>query len=119
MMSQEEKEAQIQLLQNGVGKNIAGAQTLGRSLDGAGDIRNNSRELGDNMAEPYEFTLDGDTLITGTTVGFTNDYDATCPWSGGTAPDVVYRMTIPDSLNGFIVDLRVIPAITQGNYKPV
>ena len=105
MMSQEEKEAQIQLLQNGVGKNIAGAQTLGRSLDGAGDIRNNSRELGDNMAEPYEFTLDGDTLLTGTTVGFTNDYDETCPYSGSTAPDVVYKMTIPDSLNGIIVDL--------------
>ena len=105
MMSQEEKEAQIQLLQNGVGKNIAGAQTLGRSLDGAGDIRNNNRDLGDNMAEPYEFTLDGDTLLTGTTVGFTNDYDETCPYSGSTAPDVVYKMTIPDSLNGLIVDL--------------
>ena len=105
MMSQEEKEAQIQLLQNGMSKNIAGAQTLGRSLDGAGDIRNNNRDLGDNMSEPYEFTLNGDTLLTGTTVGFTNDYDETCPYSGSTSPDVVYKMTIPDSLNGLIIDL--------------
>ena len=105
MMSQEEKEAQIQLLQNGIGKNIAGAQTLGRSLDGSGDIRNNSRDTGDDMSEPYMFTLDGDTMFTGTTVGFTNDYDEVCPYSGSTAPDVVYLMTVPDSVNGIIVSL--------------
>ena len=105
MMSQEEKEAQIQLLQNGIGKNIAGAQTLGRSLDGSGDIRNNSRDAGDDMSEPYMFTLDGDTMLTGTTVGFTNDYDEICPYSGSTAPDVVYLMTVPDSVNGIIITL--------------
>jgi hypothetical protein len=27
----------------------------------------------------------------GTTVGYTNNYDAVCPYTGGTAPDVVYR----------------------------
>ncbi len=105
MMSQEEKEAQIQLLQNGMSKNIAGAQTLGRSLDGAGDIRNNNRDLGDNMLEPYEFTLGEDTLITGTTVGFTNDYDEVCNYTGSVAPDVVFKMTLPDSVNGIIIDL--------------
>ena len=105
LMSQEEKEAQIRFLQNGIGKTISGAQILGRSVDGSGDVRNNNRELGDNMAEPYEFTLDGDTLLTGSTVDFTNDYDETCPYSGSTAPDVVYKMTIPDSINGLIIDL--------------
>ena len=105
MVSQEEKEAQTQLLQSGVGKNIAGAQTLGRSLDGSGDIRNNNRDTGDNMSEPYMFTLDGDTMLTGTTVGFMNDYDETCPYAGSTAPDVVYLMTVPDSVNGIIVSL--------------
>ena len=105
LMSQEEKEAQIQLLQSGLGKNMAGAQTLGRSLDGSGDIRNTNRELGDNMSEPYAFVLSGDTLLTGTTVGFINDYDETCPYSGSTSPDVVYKMTIPDSVNGIIIDL--------------
>ncbi len=28
----------------------------------------------------------------GTTVGYTDDYDAICPYSGATAPDVVYRI---------------------------
>mgnify|MGYP003308421851 FL=1 len=105
LMSQEEKEAQIQLLQNGIGKNISGAQTLGRSLDGSGDVRNTNRELGDNLSEPYEFTLDGDTLITGTTVGFYNDYDEVCNYAGSTAPDVVFKMTLLDSVNGLIIDL--------------
>ena len=105
LMSQMEKEAQLQLLQGNIGKTMSGSQILGRSLDGSGDIRNNNRELGDNMAEPYTFTLDGDTLITGTTVGFTNDYDEICNYSGSVSPDVVFRMTVPDSLNGLIIDL--------------
>lgn len=32
-------------------------------------------------------------LDSGTTTGAANDYDATCPYSGGTAPDVVYAYT--------------------------
>ncbi len=108
LMSQEEKEAQIRFLQNGTGKTMSGAQILGRSVDGSGDVRNNDRELGDNMSEPYEFTLSGpgsDTLLTGTTVGFTNDYDEVCNYAGSIAPDVVYRMTLLDSVNGVIFDL--------------
>jgi hypothetical protein len=31
----------------------------------------------------------------GTTAGYTNDYDAVCPYTGGTAPDVVYMFTPP------------------------
>jgi len=30
---------------------------------------------------------------TGTTVGYTDDYDETCPYSGSTSPDVVYSFT--------------------------
>jgi len=30
---------------------------------------------------------------TGTTAGFTDDYDEVCPYSGSTSPDVVYRFT--------------------------
>ncbi|NUO20421.1 proprotein convertase P-domain-containing protein, partial [bacterium] len=30
---------------------------------------------------------------TGTTCGFANNYDAVCPYAGGTAPDVVYSFT--------------------------
>ena len=29
--------------------------------------------------------------VTGTTAGFTHDYDEVCPYGGSTAPDVVYR----------------------------
>jgi len=29
----------------------------------------------------------------GTTVGYTNDYDAVCPYTGSTSPDVVYSFT--------------------------
>jgi len=112
MMSQEEKDSQIRLLQNGVGKNISGAQVLGRSLDGAGDIRNNNnRELGDDMSDPYLFTLHNDTLITGSTEGFNHDYEVyvsgdygNCPYAS-TSPDVVFLMTVPDSVNGIIIDL--------------
>jgi hypothetical protein len=32
---------------------------------------------------------------TGTTAGFTNDYDEVCPFTGSTAPDVVYRYVSP------------------------
>jgi hypothetical protein len=32
---------------------------------------------------------------TGTTVGYTDDYDEVCPYSGSTSPDVVYAVTLP------------------------
>ena len=28
--------------------------------------------------------------VSGTTVGYTNDYDEACPYTGSTSPDVVY-----------------------------
>jgi hypothetical protein len=31
----------------------------------------------------------------GTTAGYTNDYDAVCPYTGSTSPDVVYRYVAP------------------------
>ncbi len=31
----------------------------------------------------------------GTTVGYVDDYDEVCPYSGGTAPDVVYKFVCP------------------------
>ena len=48
--------------------------------------------LGENMDNPFiissmPFSAEG------TTVGFENDYDAVCPFTGSTAPDVVYMMT--------------------------
>ena len=47
----------------------------------------------------------GDTTFMGSTVGFDNDYDAVCPYSGSTSPDVVYKLVLADSVNGMIIDL--------------
>jgi hypothetical protein len=35
---------------------------------------------------------------TGTTVGYTNDYDEVCPYTGSTAPDVVYEVNFEHGL---------------------
>ncbi len=40
----------------------------------------------------------------GTTAGYTNDYDEVCPYSGSTAPDVVYSYT-PATTGAVIIDL--------------
>ena len=56
------------------------------------DYPDRSRQGGDTVddatvidAFPY--------YITGTTAGYTNDYDQVCPYTGSTAPDVVYSYT--------------------------
>jgi hypothetical protein len=41
---------------------------------------------------------------TGTTAGFVNDYDEVCPFTGSTAPDVVYRYT-PAVTEAVAIDL--------------
>ncbi len=61
------------------------------------------RQGGDTIMDAVEVTLpvvDG----TGTTVGYTDDYDEVCPYSGSTSPDVVYTVT-PDASVGVTVDL--------------
>jgi len=51
------------------------------------------RQGGDTIADavPIPIPYAG----TGTTVGFVDDYDEVCPYTGSTAPDVVYSM-VPD-----------------------
>jgi hypothetical protein len=82
-----------------------------------------TRQGGDNVASatvigalPYSNT--------GTTSGYLNDYDETCPFSGGTAPDVVYSYTPATSgcvsidLCGSSYDTKVYVyenAVTLGN----
>ncbi len=58
---------------------------------------------GDTTADPFvvgtlPFTA------TGTTCGFNNDYDYACPYTGGTAPDVVWKFTAPSTM-AITVDL--------------
>jgi hypothetical protein len=49
------------------------------------------RQGGDTVLDPFEITLPVVDL-TGTTAGYTNDYDEMCPYTGN-APDVVYAVT--------------------------
>ncbi len=46
---------------------------------------------GETCANAFALTIPG--TVTGTTVGYINDYDQSCPYTGGTAPDVVYSYT--------------------------
>ena len=67
------------------------------------------RPVKDNNVQPYDpanaYKQGGDTIFdatvigglpyydTGTTAGYAHDYDEICPYSGSTAPDVVYTFT--------------------------
>lgn len=42
---------------------------------------------------------------TGTTCGFNNDYDHSCPYPGSTSPDVVYRWTATGLIAAITIDL--------------
>ena len=43
--------------------------------------------------------------VGGTTVGYNNDYDEVCPYSGSTAPDVVYRYVADGAYTSVNIDL--------------
>jgi len=65
----------------------------GRMLP-AGGSSHGDRTGGDTVASAYP--IPGLPFTdTGTTCGFANDYDAVCPYTGSTAPDVVYGYTPP------------------------
>jgi len=74
-----------------------------------GDVTSVNGPAKENVTNPYDppqaVLQGGDTIFdaviisslpystTGTTAGFVNDYDAVCPYTGSTAPDVVYSFT--------------------------
>jgi hypothetical protein len=61
------------------------------------------RIMGDTVMDPFiigALPFSG----AGSTVGFANDYDAVCPYSGSTAPDVVYKY-VPTASTRITVDL--------------
>jgi hypothetical protein len=109
LLSAEEKELSSQSLNTINGKMLSQNGSMNRSLATDDDVMvtNNSRDTGDDISDPFILTIpeSGDTLITGSTVGFTNDYDAVCPYSGSTSPDVVYKLVLADSINGLVIDL--------------
>ncbi len=51
------------------------------------------RQGGDTIADAVFVTLPVE--ITGTTVGYTDDYDEVCPYTGSISPDVVYSLMLP------------------------
>jgi len=55
------------------------------------------RQGGDTMADAVTIALPYNG--SGTTEGYTNDYDEVCPYTGSTAPDVVYTFTAASDLN--------------------
>jgi len=67
------------------------------------NIPNSDRQGGDTIADailisalPYNDT--------GTTTGYTNDYDEACPYTDSTAPDVVYEIILPGDAN-LVIDM--------------
>lgn len=66
--------------------------------------RNMSRVQGDSVSNP--FIIDALPFYAfGSTVGYTNDYDVACPYTGSTAPDVVYQLTLAEDSDGLIIGL--------------
>jgi len=59
------------------------------------------RQGGDTCAAAYPITALPFT-DTGTTVGYTDDYDEVCPFTGSTSPDVVYSFTPTTDISVFI-----------------
>ncbi|MDD5718667.1 MAG: hypothetical protein PHQ53_03145 [Candidatus Krumholzibacteria bacterium] len=62
------------------------------------------RQGGDTILTAVPITLFDGAQYTGTTVGYLHDYDEACPYTGGTAPDVVYTVT-PDVTKAWDLDL--------------
>jgi len=61
------------------------------------------RQGGDTLAEAVEVNIPY--MGTGTTVGYTDDYDEECPYTQSTSPDVVYTFTPWESLT---VDIDMV-----------
>jgi hypothetical protein len=83
---------------------FGGLAFAGPSVAG-NQLRNPDRDIAPGPVAAADLRLGGDTCAdaalisslpftdTATTCGFTNDYDYACPFTGSTAPDVVYKFT--------------------------
>ena len=54
---------------------------------------------------------------TGTTVGYTDDYDFVCPYEGLISPDVVYAFTPTVDLSGLTPGTVATESVTWGGVK--
>jgi hypothetical protein len=81
-----------------------------------GSERGAKKEVTYPQSVPGDLRQGGDTILdavmvslpvvngSGTTVGYTNDYDEVCPYSGSTSADVVYTF-VPDADTSIDIDL--------------
>jgi len=60
---------------------------------------------GDTIAEAWPVVVPLPFQAIGTTVGFGNDYDEVCPYSGSAAPDVVYAFVSTGAYTSITIDL--------------
>jgi len=62
------------------------------------------RQVGDTVESPFVVPqIPYET--TGTTTGFTDDYDEACPYEGSTSPDVVYAFTVVEDSLYYMIDM--------------
>jgi len=73
-----------------------------------------SDQGGDDIGTAVVLTGPLPITSTGTTTGYTNDYDEICPYSGSTAPDVVYAYTPGADV---IVDISLCNDLTDYDTK--
>ena len=91
---------------------------MAQMLEGSNDSRpldpNFSRVQGDSIGNPFvidsvEYFDDSEYHFiyadSASTIGFTDDYDAVCPYTGAGSPDVVYEIELPAAPVKLIVDL--------------
>ncbi len=77
-------------------------------------LRVDSRQGGDTCATATELVGPLPISVSGTTVGYTNDYDEVCPYTTSTAPDVVYMYTPPTDM---LLDLSLCDGPTNYDTK--
>jgi len=96
-ITQEEKEMLNEL------SGLLSGNELG-TIDESRPNTNMSRVQGDSISNP--FVVDAlPFYASGSTVGFTDDYDEVCPYTGSTSPDVVYELTLAEDSDGLIISL--------------
>lgn len=105
---------------------LCSAAAAGRSLPGGIPAEKPPVEGEAPPPDPNVIMQGGDTCATatvigslpfsanGSTVGYTNNYDEACPFTGSTAPDVVYSFTPATDMN---IDITLCAGVTDYDTK--
>ena len=76
--------------------------------------RGDGRQGGDTCATATDITGLLPISVSGMTIGYNNDYDEACPYTGSTAPDVVYKYTAAADV---VVDITLCTGATNYDTK--